>query len=297
MGCYRVVQVVAIVSFMLLLPKTHAWGEDGHAIVCKIAQGRLNSAAAAAVKKLLPKSANNDLASKCSWADSLKVVFPWSSALHYADTPDNACNYKQTRDCVDLKTGIKGRCVVSAITNYTNQLLEYGSEPKSKYNLTQSLLFISHFMGDIHQPLHCGFASDKGGNDISVHWYKRKQNLHHIWDASIIETEVERFYDDIDDFVDAIQQNITKTWADEVEEWENCSNDDISCPAIYASESAADACKWAYKDASEGSVLEDEYFFSRFPIVNLRLAQGGVRLAATLNRIFETQSAMSMQFI
>ena len=30
----------------------------------------------------------------------------------------------------------------------------------------------------------------------------------------------------------------------------------------------------------------DDYFKSRLPIVNLRLAQGGVRLAATLNRIF-----------
>jgi len=38
----------------------------------------------------------------------------------------------------------------------------------------------------------------------------------------------------------------------------------------------------------------DDYFLSRFPIVNLRLAQGGVRLAATLNRIFDPQLAMSM---
>jgi len=38
MGCYRVVQLVAIVSFLLLVPKTHAWGDEGHAIVCKIAQ-------------------------------------------------------------------------------------------------------------------------------------------------------------------------------------------------------------------------------------------------------------------
>jgi len=30
------------------------------------------------------------------------------------------------------------------------------------------------------QPLHCGYASDRGGNDINVHWYRRKQNLHHV---------------------------------------------------------------------------------------------------------------------
>lgn len=30
------------------------------------------------------------------------------------------------------------------------------------------------------QPLHVGFASDKGGNTIEVHWYRRQANLHHV---------------------------------------------------------------------------------------------------------------------
>lgn len=30
------------------------------------------------------------------------------------------------------------------------------------------------------KPLHCGFVSDEGGNTIYVHWYTRKQNLHHV---------------------------------------------------------------------------------------------------------------------
>ncbi|CAL0318090.1 unnamed protein product [Lupinus luteus] len=293
MSCYKI-ELVSLVSFMLLLSNTQGWGEDGHAIVCKIAQGRLSDKAAEAVKKLLPKSAE-DLASKCSWADNLRVVFPWSSALHFADTPQNVCSYQHNRDCVDHKTGLKGRCVVGAITNYTNQLLDYGSDTESKYNLTQALMFLSHFMGDIHQPLHCGFTSDRGGNDIEVHWYRRKQNLHHIWDSSIIDTQLERFYDsDLGEFINAIQKNITKVWGDQVEEWENCSSSEIPCPKIYASESVEDACKYAYKDAPEGSVLEDDYFLSRLPIVNLRLAQGGVRLAATLNSIFDSQNMMSI---
>lgn len=37
MGFYRI-QLLATVSLMLLLPNTQGWGEDGHAIVCKIAQ-------------------------------------------------------------------------------------------------------------------------------------------------------------------------------------------------------------------------------------------------------------------
>lgn len=123
MSCCRI-QLVVIVSFMLLLPNSQGWGDEGHTIVCKIAQvpnityylsvssylsdwfvnlhslifltleqARLTDSAAEAVKKLLPKSAE-DLASKCSWADHLKVVFPWASALHYADTPDSVCSYE-----------------------------------------------------------------------------------------------------------------------------------------------------------------------------------------------------------
>ncbi|BAT92731.1 hypothetical protein VIGAN_07155100 [Vigna angularis var. angularis] len=65
-------------------------------------------------------------------------------------------------------------------------------------------------MGDVHQPLHVGFTSDKGGNLINIHWYRRKQNLHHVWDVNIIETAKERFYDsDINSFTKAIQENIT----------------------------------------------------------------------------------------
>lgn len=32
------IQLVAIVSLMLVFPNTQGWGEDGHAIVCSIAQ-------------------------------------------------------------------------------------------------------------------------------------------------------------------------------------------------------------------------------------------------------------------
>ncbi|KAG4940097.1 hypothetical protein JHK87_043968 [Glycine soja] len=144
-------------------------------------------------------------------------------------------------------------------------------------------------------PLHCGFLSDNGGNAITVRWYKRKQNLHHVWDSTILQTEVDNFYDsDMNEFIDALQQNITKVWADQVEEWENCGDNDLPCPATYASESTIDACKWAYKDATEGSVLNDDYFLSRLPIVNMRLAQAGVRLADILNRVFEKKLAMSI---
>ncbi|OMO63535.1 S1/P1 nuclease [Corchorus capsularis] len=285
-GCCRIQILLAALFSFILIPAAYGWGTDGHSIICKIAQSRLSEAAEEGVKQLLPKSAENDLGSVCSWADQVRFRYRWSSALHFINTPD-ICTYQYQRDCKD-EDGEVGRCVAGAINNYTSQLLSYNSAAtQAEYNLTEALLFLSHFMGDIHQPLHVSFASDRGGNTIDVHWYTRKQVLHHVWDSNIIETAEERFYDsDVDAMVDAIQHNITTEWADQVKRWESCSLNKTVCPDIYASEGIKAACDWAYKGVTNGSVLQDDYFLSRLPIVNWRLAQGGVRLAATLNRIF-----------
>ncbi|MDP8275049.1 MAG: S1/P1 nuclease [Candidatus Euphemobacter frigidus] len=45
--------------------------------------------------------------------------------------------------------------------------------------------FLVHFMGDLHQPLHCGKAEDRGGNDVPVSWQNQETNLHAIWDSLI----------------------------------------------------------------------------------------------------------------
>lgn len=264
------------------------WGKEGHYATCKIAEGYLTAEALAAVKELLPESAEGDLANVCSWPDEIRFHYHWSSALHYVDTPDFRCNYEYFRDCLD-SSGRKDRCVTGAIYNYTNQLLSLyqNSNSESNYNLTEALMFLSHFIGDVHQPLHVGFLGDLGGNTIQVHWYRRKSNLHHVWDNMIIESALKTFYSsDLATMIRAIQNNITENWSNQQPLWEHCAHNHTVCPNPYASESISLACKFAYKNASPGSTLEDDYFLSRLPVVEKRLAQGGIRLAATLNRIF-----------
>ncbi|KAL6543776.1 Endonuclease 2 [Orobanche gracilis] len=248
---------VAVVLLVFCIPIATGWGTDGHHIICRLAQPRLSKAAADAVSNLLPPDAQNDLSSMCSWADRVRFRYHWSSPLHFIDTPDHLCTYQYNRDCKD-EDGVKDRCVAGAINNYTTQLLTYGDATSaSQYNLTEALLFLSHFIGDIHQ----------------------------VWDSNIIETAEERFYEsDVDELTDALQKNITTVWSEQAKTWEACNK--TACPNLYASEGIKAACDWAYKGVDENSVLEDDYFLSRRPVVNLRLAQGGVRLAATLNRIF-----------
>ncbi|KAG8043758.1 hypothetical protein GUJ93_ZPchr0458g22818 [Zizania palustris] len=204
-------------------PTAQAWGKEGHYMVCKVAEGFLTSEAAAAVKELLPGWAGGDLAETCSWADTQRFRYRWSSPLHFADTPGD-CQFNYARDCHNTE-GEKDMCVVGAINNYTAALKDSSSPCKhhdlyfsscvcsfipfflknvlssfffSEHHVhefhcrqsltcatisddpTESLMFLAHFVGDVHQPLHCGHAKDLGGNTIVVHWYTRKSNLHHV---------------------------------------------------------------------------------------------------------------------
>ncbi|KAF7803532.1 endonuclease 4-like [Senna tora] len=217
------------------------------------------------------------------------------AAIWISDTPDFKCDYEYCRDCHDLY-GHKGRCVTAAIYNYTMQLKSAYAANHSyvKYNLTEALMFLSHFVGDVHQPLHMGFSGDLGGNNIKLRWYHLQTNLHHVWDTLIIESALETFYNsDLSVMIQSIQTNITDNWWNDVSLWEECPHNYTACPVGYASESVSLACKYAYPNATAGSTLGDEYFLSRLPIVEERLARGGVRLAATLNRIFLPQTTFA----
>ncbi|KAF8762781.1 hypothetical protein HU200_009089 [Digitaria exilis] len=151
---------------------------------------------------------------------------------------------------------------------------------------TESLMFLAHFVGDIHQPLHCGNANDLGGNTIKLNWYEKQSNLHKVWDVNVIETALNEFYnDDRNTMIEAIKLNITDEWCNEEKQWQACRRPTKTCADKYAMESAQLACK-AYKGVEQNTTLEDDYLFAALPVVHKRIAQGGVRLAAILNKIF-----------
>ncbi|PAN40483.1 hypothetical protein PAHAL_7G318600 [Panicum hallii] len=282
----RLVQVL-LVAVAAGAPAAHAWRKEGHYMVCKIAESFLTIEASAAVTSLLPGWAGGELAATCSWADDERRRYPWSGALHFADTPGD-CQFFYDRDCHNTK-GEKDMCVVGGINNYTAALMN-SSAPL--VDLTISLMFLAHFVGDIHQPLHCGNTVDFGGNTIIVRWYNTTTtNLHRVWDLDIIEKAMKDFYnDDLSIMTQVIMQNITEAWSEEEREWEACSSRTKTCADKYAMESAELACDVAYAGVEQGSILGDDYFFSALPVVRKRIAQGGVRLAAILNRIFGESS-------
>ncbi|KAL5986897.1 hypothetical protein ACLOJK_015231 [Asimina triloba] len=277
-------------------------------------QALLESEADDGVRNLLPHYVDGDLSALCIWPDQVRhwYHYRWTSPLHFIDTPDNACSFDYTRDCHDTH-GKKNMCVAGAVRNFTSQLLHYkeGSADR-RCKKTRAL----YYLGDCYIPMHVGFTSDEGGNAIPLRWYRHKSNLHHVWDREIILTALKELYnEDMNLFQEDIQANFTSgMWSDDVSSWEDC-DDLLSCPSNtddddeedddddddddflicqfipfvktrFAAESINIACKWGYKDAEADKTLADDYFNTRFPIVARRIAQGGVRLAMFLNKVF-----------
>jgi hypothetical protein len=67
--------------------------------------------------------------------------------------------------------------------------INYSSAAKKRSRTVVHPRFIAHLIGDIHQPLHAGFAEDRGGNSVEVRFNGRKENLHSLWDRALVELE------------------------------------------------------------------------------------------------------------
>ncbi|WP_457443767.1 S1/P1 nuclease [Roseateles sp. P5_E4] len=151
-----------------------AWGADGHRLIAELAESQLSPAATAEVGRLLKQEPGATMASVSTWADEKRSGS--TAPLHYVNLPEDDCNYSRQRDCPD------GRCVVEAIKAKVAILKSHASETERLI----ALKYVIHLVGDIHQPLHVGLASDKGGNLFQVRMGRRGSNLHAVWDAELI---------------------------------------------------------------------------------------------------------------
>lgn len=325
-----------ILLFLLSVSRALAWGKVGHDMVANLAYERLSNETQEAVKNILRKSdgsygdddgAGSPLASVANWADKVRFTkeYHWSTPLHYIDVQDSqisggcpcekptenstACAFDYARDCVE------DICVAGAIANYTSHLHKLSSSPVAmesslrgklaqKKLLRESLMFLTHFVGDLHQPLHSSRASDMGGNAFHVHFDQKIRNglllrdgkrahawnLHSVWDDGIIERALSQLYNESrtcfeDDLRDLIKH---AERSGEIKLWVACPDGrETVCVSLWAEESLEMALTWAYRnsDGSEvvnGSTLSADYYETRLEVVQQRIAIAGVRLAAAL---------------
>jgi hypothetical protein len=152
-----------------------AWGPEGHSLVGRIAETQLTPAAHARVSAIL--APGETLASIASWADEVRRSRPETGAWHFIDIPIHQAHLDMTRDCPN------GQCVIAKIADLRKKLRDPSTPPDQR---REALMFLVHFVGDMHQPLHCSDNDDKGGNGVRVVFFDRPTNLHSVWDSGLL---------------------------------------------------------------------------------------------------------------
>ncbi len=169
---------LALIAFAALFfcyaHSARAWNLEGHRTVAQVELPYLTPEAKRRIEQLFGEPAEVALAANASWADSITTVRPETRPWHYVNIPRRADGFDRYRDCPD------GACVVGAIEQ---QLIRLRDRDLDISQRREALKFIVHFVGDLHQPLHCGDGSDRGGNDTMVEFDGMRSNLHRVWDG------------------------------------------------------------------------------------------------------------------
>ena len=263
---------LSIVLFAVARP-TWAWGPRAHRVATLVAMERLTPAARAGVRELLHEG--DTLVNIASWADDqAHHEMPGTAGWHFVNVPITAAHY-DPKYCGD-----EGACVVEKIKHYRKILADRGT-PKTER--TRALLFLVHFVEDVHNPMHVGDNHDRGGNLTQVQYYSDPSatNLHRVWDSQILEDASK----DDRKWVDSIEPLLTP---ENIAAWSKGNVDS------WADESLQEAKK-AYQNppgspsatpVTRGTRIGREYSEHALPVIRRRLAQAGIRLANELNAAF-----------
>lgn len=282
---------LATLFALTALPKeAKAWSRDGHRIVCRIAWLLLDESRRAEIDRLTSTYRDEDgqlLASfwdACSFADEVRAKaannpafrrFAVFETWHYANVP------RSTTQLPDPPC--PGPCVINAIPGHADSLRKADND-RSR---SEALFFLSHWVGDLHEPLHLGYADDRGGNDIRPieGGYYGVTSLHALWDGGI----PGKLFASVNwqEFADRLARDITPaqraTWIQgSATDWAQESYNLITAPkALY--------CEWKVVGGSMscasqpgGRVISEQYQTEFADDVMMRLQQAGVRLAELL---------------
>ena len=239
----------------LLVSNALAWGKEGHQVVASLAETQLTAKAHAEVDRLLALEPGTTLQSISTWPDEHRN--PATGRWHYVNFPRNTCTYDAGRDCPD------GNCVVGAIAK---QLEVLASSAPDDARL-KALKYVVHFEADVHQPLHTGYADDKGGNSYQIQAFGHGTNLHAMWDSGLIKN--------LHEDVDALTKRLIS---------KNNAPNAADLNVVHAAEESCKIVGTAgfYPERKVGQDYVERYT----PVMEQRLTVAGARLAGLLNRVF-----------
>lgn len=246
---------ISVIVLALLTTNVFAWGRDGHQVVAGLAAAQLSVKARAEVDRLLALEPGATLQSISTWPDEIRI--PGTAAWHYLNFPRDTCGYDAARDCPG------GNCVIAAIDK---QLEVLASKAPDDAKLT-ALKYVVHFVADVHQPLHTGYADDKGGNTYQLQAFGKGTNLHSLWDSGLIKN--------LNEGADALTKRLGA---------KERSPGGVNLSVVHAAE---ESCKMVGTPGFyPAHKMEADYVERYTPVMEQRLTLAGARLAGLLNKVF-----------
>lgn len=289
------VLAIGIACLILCTPSiSFGWGAGGHMMTAQIAFDRLNPTAKAKVAELLAIQIDPaeetvkspDFVNASHWADDLRSHHEFDSlaVLHFINKPFPPGPHLPE---------VNPQNIIKAL-NDNVEILKTSTDKNAQ---AQALRFVIHFVGDIHQPLHCvarvtGMPpkGDRGGNDFKLKLFKNGEvqntNLHSYWDSGI-----GTFPPSTGPHFDPPPLGSVIFAANQVK----AANPPTS-PALklddpfnfdaWAEESFKLARNTAYVGIKSGGTPTAAYNKKALKVARQRVAWGGYRLAALLNSIW-----------
>ncbi|MCM1076653.1 MAG: S1/P1 nuclease [Bacteroides sp.] len=238
-----------------------AWGQKGHDTTAHIAECHLTPTAKAAVDSILD---GKSMVYWANWLDNASHTQPYAytKTWHYKNV-DEGERYEeaQANPAGDAVTAIKAQI----------ETLSGGKATLDESQLAMKILV--HVMGDLHQPLHMGHATDLGGNRTKVKYFGRESNLHSVWDSSIPESAHKWSYTEWQQQVDRLPAEAEAVViSGTIDDW---------------AKETIGICDQVYTYFQPGADISYNEVADWTPVVEKQFLYGGLRLAHILNTIYD----------
>lgn len=256
-------RLVFVLGFALLNLNAFGWGQKGHDVTAYIAEQHLTPTTKKAIDNILD---GYSIVYWANWLDNASHTAPYAytKTWHYKNI-DEGERYEEAK-------ANPGGDVVTAIKGMSEKLADKNVSVEEK---ALALKILVHVMGDLHQPMHMGHATDLGGNRVKVKFFGRETNLHSIWDGSLLESAHKWSYTEWQQQIDRATPGEQAAFvAGNVDDW--------------AKETLAQA-GLAYRNTPAGANVSYNEIAAAAPVIELQLLRGGLRLAHVLNGIFDPE--------
>jgi hypothetical protein len=260
-----------------------AWWDYGHRTVARIAMLEASPRTRVEISRLLrnaprletPTCSARTLEDASVWPDCIRAMgdrFSYTAPWHYQNV--NVCRP------FDLKSACRdGNCVSAQIERQVRLLKDKNLPTRERL---AALAFLTHFVGDMHQPMHAGDRNDLGGNRFPAFYSSIRSNLHAIWDGYLAERAISTPAAEARGLLSeaaaaerpALAAGTVTDWAQEA--WQ------VSRDFAYGS-MLSDACA---EQPAQPPVLRQDKIAQLIPIVRRQILRGGLRLARVLDEAF-----------